>query len=104
MRKIVSFLLIFFYFVGVFPINNIGTKSANADGPPTVSGVTGNMGDGDSITISGLNFGAHNLDIEWNGGSSGIIETATTGQVPLDAVDGGIQMVHQGLCIRITST
>ena len=51
-------------------------------GAPNIIGLSGNMSDGQTITIAGNSFGNHSLDIEWLGGNSGTIESSTVGQVP----------------------
>jgi hypothetical protein len=46
---------------------------------PSVSGVSGTVADGESVTISGSSFGSHALNIEWIGDD---IESTTTGNSP----------------------
>ncbi|MEF3692161.1 MAG: hypothetical protein V3574_03875 [Candidatus Moraniibacteriota bacterium] len=52
-------------------------------GAPSISGVSGNLSDGQNVTIAGNSFGSHDLNIEWLGGSSGLIESGTSGQIPI---------------------
>ena len=48
--------------------------AVNANGAPSISGISGNVIDGQSITVLGSGFGTNPLDIEWLGGPNGNIE------------------------------
>ena len=48
----------------------------------TISGVSGEIAHGQSVTLTGSNFGSNNLNIKWLGGNSGVIESGTNGSSP----------------------
>jgi len=46
---------------------------------PSITGLSGSIVDGSSVSIGGTSFGSHTLNIEWLGGASGHIESGTEG-------------------------
>ena len=48
---------------------------------PIINSVSGNIDNGAGVTLAGTDFGIHQLNIEWLGGSDGNIEQGISGNI-----------------------
>jgi hypothetical protein len=63
--------------------------TAAAHGAPSVTAITGTVADDQVITINGLGFGTNPLQSEWLGGSTGAIESGSSGSIFLSSQRSG---------------